>query len=182
MEPFLPFAEINVHGVEVSGKSYAFAPGGNERSGQHESGGGLLAEFDVIGNHRTVVGVNLLRGAAALDSRTLVGPYARLGFGRWGIDMTGRNLKTGTQAAFWQSASYGQLFWAAREWLVPSLILERLTVASPYRERLYAAKIELAARLTSQITISAGPRIQKDEVTGRISKSVVFQIALKTVH
>ncbi len=165
---------------------YAFAPGGNERSGLHESGGGLLAEFDVLGNHRTMVGVNMLRGAATLGDRTLIGPYARLGFGRWGIlaehDMTDRSLKTDASTSFWQTASYGQLFWAAREWLVPSLIVERLTVDKPYQERLYAAKIELAARLTSQVTISAGPRIQRDELTGRISRSVVFQIAFKTVH
>ena len=146
----------------------------------------MLAEFDVLGNHRTVVGVNMLRGAATLGDRTLIGPYARLGFGRWGIlaehDMTDRSLKTDASTSFWQTASYGQLFWAAREWLVPSLIVERLTVDKPYQERLYAAKIELAARLTSQVTISAGPRIQRDELTGRISRSVVFQIAFKTVH
>jgi hypothetical protein len=31
---------------------YVYGPGGNERAGQHESGGGLMAEFDVLGNHR----------------------------------------------------------------------------------------------------------------------------------
>jgi len=165
---------------------YAYAPGGNERSGHLESGGGVLAEFDVLGKQRTVVGVNLLRGTARNDDRTLIGPYVRLGFGKWGIlaehDMTDRTLKTGGAVSLWQSASYGQLFWAAREWLVPSLIAERLRVDLPYRERLDAVKLELAARLTSQVTISAGPRLQRDELTGRISRSVVFQIALKTVH
>jgi hypothetical protein len=63
-----------------------------------------------------------------------------------------------------------------------SLHVERLEIGGPYREHLNAAKIELAARLTTQVTISAGPRIQRDKLTGRISKSVVFQIALKTVH
>lgn len=85
-------------------------------------------------------------------------------------------------ASFQQNATYGQFFWAAREWLVPSLIVERLEIGRPYKEHLNAAKIELAARLTSQLTISAGPRIQRDELTDRIAKSVVFQIALKTVH
>ena len=64
----------------------------------------------------------------------------------------------------------------------PSLIVERLSVGRPYEERLIAAKIDLTARLTSQVTVSLGPRIQRDELTGRISRSVVFQIALKTVH
>ncbi len=165
---------------------YAYGPGGNERSGEHESGGGVLSEVDVFGKQRTVVGMNLLHGAATNIDRTLVGPYARLGFGKWGIlaehDMTTRSLKAGTQASFWQSTTYGQLFWAAREWLVPSLIVERLRVDRPYLERLDAAKIELAARLSSQVSISAGPRIQRDEVTGRIARSIVFQIAIKTVH
>jgi hypothetical protein len=165
---------------------YAYGPGGNEKSGWHESGGGLLAEFDVLGNHRTVAGINLLHGTAANGDRSLVGPYVRLGFGKWGIlaehDVTQRSLNTATMASFKQNATYGQFFWAAREWLVPSLIVERLEVGGPYREHLNAAKIELAARLTSQVTISASPRIQRDELTGRISRSVVFQIALKTVH
>ncbi|MDQ2949124.1 MAG: hypothetical protein M3Y27_24830 [Acidobacteriota bacterium] len=116
----------------------------------------------------------------------MIGPYARLGCGKWGIfaehDLTDRTLNTGTFAAFRQTASYGQLFWAAREWLVPSLIVERLHGDRPYLENLNAAKLELSARLTPQVTISAGPRIQHDTVTGRTSKSIVFQVALKTVH
>jgi hypothetical protein len=166
---------------------YAYGPQGNEKSGEHESGGGLLAEFDVLGNRKTIFGANLLRGVASREDRLLIGPYARLGFGQWGIlaehDITDRTLKnTPNAGSFLQSATYGQLFWAAREWLVPSLILERLRVENPYEARLDAAKIELSARLTSQLTISAGPRIQRDEITGRIAKSLVFQLTLKTVH
>jgi hypothetical protein len=66
--------------------------------------------------------------------------------------------------------------------LVPSLIVERLRVGNPYTERLNAVKFELAARLTPQVSVSAGPRLQHDEVTGRNTKSVVFQVTLKTVH
>ncbi|MDQ6700266.1 MAG: hypothetical protein M3Z36_08775 [Acidobacteriota bacterium] len=165
---------------------YAFGPGGNERSGQHESGGGTLAEFDLLGKGRTIAGMNLLRGTAAAGDRTLIGPYARLGFGKWGIlaehDITDRTLKTGSLASFRQSASYGQLFWAAREWLVPSLVVERLRVDRPYQERLNAIKLDLSARLSRQLTISAGPRIQRDELSGRTSRSIVFQLAMKTVH
>jgi hypothetical protein len=53
---------------------YGYAPGGNERTGQHEAGGGLLAEFDVLGHRRTVLGANVLHGTAAAESRTMVGP------------------------------------------------------------------------------------------------------------
>jgi len=162
---------------------YVYGPGGNERTGQHESGGGLLAEFDVLGHRRTIAGMNLLRGTSANEERRMIAPYARLGFGRWGVlaehDITDRSVGN---VSFRQQASYGQFFFAAREWLVPSLIVERLYVDRPYLERLNAAKFELAARLTPQVTVSAGPRIQRDENTGRISKSVVFQVTVKTVH
>jgi len=47
---------------------YAFGPGGNEPSGQHESGGGAIAEFDVLAKQRTVVGV--MRCAARRQSAT----------------------------------------------------------------------------------------------------------------
>jgi hypothetical protein len=165
---------------------YAYAPGGNERTGEHESGGGVLAEVDVLGKQKTVVGVNVLHGTARNDSRTLVGPYARLGFGRWGFlaehDITQRTPNIGTVASFRQNTSYGQLFWAAREWLVASLIGERLTVERPYTEHLTAARLELSARFTPQVTVTAGPRLQKDAVTGRVTTAVIFQVALKTVH
>ncbi len=156
---------------------YAFGPGGNERSGQHESGGGTLAEFDLLGKGRTIAGVNLLRGSAVAGERSLIGPYARLGFGKWGIlaehDITDRTLKTGALTSFRQTASYGQLYWAAREWLVPSLVVERLRVDRPYQERLNAVKLDLSARLSRQFTITAGPRIQRDELSGRISRPIV---------
>jgi hypothetical protein len=116
----------------------------------------------------------------------MLGPYARLGFGKWGIlaehDLTQRTEKTASLASFWQSTSYGQLFWSAREWLLPSLIVERLRVDRPYQEQLNAAKIELSARLSPHVTFSADPRIQRDALTGRVSRSVVFQIAFKTAH
>lgn len=162
---------------------YVFGPGGNERTGQKESGGGMLAEVDLLSKQKTVVGVNALHASARLGNRTMVGPYARLGFGRWGIlaehDITQRNL---TAVSFSQSATYGQLFWAAREWLVASAIVERLRVDRPYEERLNAVKLELSARLSPQVTVIAGPRIQKDEVSGRRAVSIVVQVAVKTVH
>ena len=129
---------------------YAYGPGGNEKTGAHESGGGVLAEIDLLGHRRTVAGMNLLHGTSTIEDRTLIGPYARLGFGKWGIlaehDITNRNTKIGTLASFQQTTSYGQLFWAVREWLVPSLIVERLRVERPYQERLDALKLDLAAR------------------------------------
>src|SRR5256886_8680822 len=90
---------------------YAFAPGGPEPSGERESGGGALAEFDVLGKGRTVVGVNALHGNSRNVHRTLVRPYVRLGFGPWGIpaehDITERKL-TASATSFHQHQSNAQ--------------------------------------------------------------------------
>jgi hypothetical protein len=121
-----------------------------------------LAELDILGNHRTIAGVNFLHGSARNVDRTLIGPYIRLGFGKWGVlgehDITHRALRTGSLGSFRQT---GQLFWAVREWLVPSLIVDRLRVDGPYRESLNCVKLDFAARISSQLTIGVGPRIQR---------------------
>jgi hypothetical protein len=165
---------------------YAFGPGGNERSGERESGGGALAEVDVFGKQRTILGVNLLRGTSANSKRRVIGPYARLGFGKWGVlaghDITDRRSNTGRFTPFRQSASYGRVFWAVREWLVASFIGERLQVDKPFEERLRAARIELIARLASQVTIGVGTRLQRNDLNGLIARSVIFQLAFKTVN
>jgi hypothetical protein len=165
---------------------YAFGPGGNERSGRHESGGGALAEVDVFGKQRTILGVNLLRGTSAQTDRRLIGPYARLGFGKWGIlaehDITDRSSNTGAFVPFRQNASYGQVFWAVREWLVASLIAERLHVDRPFEERLRAGRFEVTARLASQVTVGISARLQQNQINGRIGRSIMLQMALKTVN
>jgi hypothetical protein len=83
--------------------------------------------------------------------------------------------------SFRQQASYGQIFWAPREWLVPSLIAERLTVEKPYAETLNAGKIDVAFRLASQITVSVNFRMQKNMLNGVWSPSAGVQVAVKTV-
>jgi hypothetical protein len=171
---------------------YAFGPAGNEHSGFHESGGGALAEFDVLGRQRTVLGLNALRGTSRNLNRNLIGPYARLGFGKWGIlaehDITDRTLTqnaaltTSNLRSFRQEASYVQLFWAVREWLVPSLVGERLTVEKPYEEHLKAVKFEVAARLSNRFTVQLGTRVQHNDLTGKIARSVTLQLMAKTVN
>jgi len=105
---------------------YAFGPGGSEQHGDDEFGGGSLAEFDLLGKQRTIVGLNFLRGSSRNGERNLVAPYARIGFGSWGIlaehDFTNRTSNLGLFPSFHQSATYGQFFYYPREWLVASLI------------------------------------------------------------
>ena len=166
---------------------YVFAPGGHERAGFRESGGGMLAEVDVLKNHHTVLGVNGLHGISHLLDRTTIGPYARLGFGRWGIfaehDFTDRTLKTGTTPkTFRQEASYGQIFFAVREWLVPSVGVERLIVHRPYKETLVAPRVELSARLSSNFTLGLTGRMQQNVITGKFGPTVAVQVAFKTVN
>lgn len=165
---------------------FAFAPGGRERTGEGESGGGSLAEFDVLGKQRTIVGVSFLRGTAANGNRRLLGAYTRLGFGKWGIlaehDVTGRTRNIPNLVSFRQDTTYGQVFYAIREWLVASAIGERLHVDRPYEEHLTAGKLELVARLASQATVGVSARLQRNVLTGRWSKSVALQVAFKTVN
>ena len=164
---------------------YVYAPGGNEASGERESGAGTLAEFDLLGNQRTVVGASFLKGTARNGDRQMVGGYARLGFGRWGIlaehDVTDRT-RTALAQSFTQNASFTQVFWAAREWLVLSGIGERLRVERPFLERRNAGQVELSARLAPQATIVLGTRLEKDLVTNRLTKSLILQMAFKTVY
>jgi hypothetical protein len=164
---------------------YAYAPGGTERSGFHESGGGGLAEFDLLGKGRTVAGINALRGTSYRVGRTLIGPYARLGFGRWGVfaehDVTARTLRhSAAPVSFRQDATLGQVFYAVREWLVASGGYERLTVEKPYQERLTSGTFQLTSRLSSQFTVAVAARVQRNHLNGKTGPSVAVQFSMKS--
>ena len=147
--------------------------------------GGGLAEFDVLDSHRAVVGINVLRGGSANGNRRLMGAYARVGFGAWGVlvqhDVTSRE-RSNVSGSFRQQASYAQVFWAPKEWLVASALGERLPVNQPFDERRNAGGMEMVARLTSMATIGANARIERDLLTHEWSKSLAFQLAFKTVY
>jgi hypothetical protein len=164
---------------------YAFFPGGPEPSGERESGGGSIAEVDLLGKGTTVVGVNALRGSSRNLQRTLVGPYLRLGFGPWGIlaehDITDRKLAF-SSTSFRQDTTYAQLFWYPREWLLTSLIGERLQTQQPFRERLMGGRIEVSSRISNYMTVGITTRLERNYVTGQLLRSVALQLALKTVN
>jgi hypothetical protein len=175
---------------------FVFAPGGNEAKGEAERGGGALAEVDLLGNQKTIVGTTWLRGHATNGDRRLLGGYMRLGFGAWGIlaehDVT-RRTRTLTSsstsstsdletASFNQQATYAQLFVAIREWLVASGFAERLHVQQPFRQELRGARFEIAARLATQATITFGTRFDRNQLTGRLSKGISIQAAFKTAR
>lgn len=166
---------------------FLFAPSGREPRLGRERGGGLLAELDLAGKGKTVVGLNALRGSDQLGNRNLTGIYTRLGFGAWGIlaehDLTrhSRNLAFGG-GIFNQQATYGQLFYYWREWLVTSFITERLTVQAPFQERLWAYKGEVGARMSANWSVSFRAGLQRDTLSRVYSPVVAIQFSAKTVN
>jgi hypothetical protein len=68
-----------------------------------------------------------------------------------------------TTTSFNQQASYAQLFVAIRERLVASGIAERLRVDQPHAQELRGARLELAARLSSQVTVTFGSRFEHNQ-------------------
>jgi hypothetical protein len=173
-------------GSHVHLAPFVYGPGGNEAAGEGEKGAGTLAEFVLGGQQRTVLGATVLDATAPNGDRRMAGGYVRLGFGAWGIlaedDHTERTRTALGGTSFTQDTSYGQLFWAVREWLVLSAIGERLQVDPPFAERAVAAKLELATRLAPQATVIISTRLQRNEITGQMSSSVTVQAAFKTVR
>lgn len=163
---------------------FVYGGGSNESRPEQERGAGSLAELDIFGNHTTVLGTTIQHAAADNGDRNVIGAYARAGFGRWGIlaehDVTNRHRDAASRS-FRQDVSYAQVFWAARDWLVASGTGERLRVDAPFREHLTAGKAEIAARFTSHATVTLGTRVEHNAATGRFTKSVAIQLALKTV-
>ena len=163
---------------------FAYAPSHREPRLARESGGGLLAEVDLLGKGKTIVGINALRGNDHLGHRSMTGAYTRLGFGSWGIlaehDFTQRHLNQA--AKFGQHATYLQTFRYWKEWLATSVIVERLSVQQPYTEHLWAYKGEVSARLSSQFTVSLRAGVQRDVRSGALSPIAAVQLTVKTVN
>lgn len=163
---------------------FAFLPSYRELRPARESGGGLMAEVDLLGKGKTVVGVNGLRGSDHLGHRTMTGLYTRLGFGPWGVlaehDFTQRRLNQGP--AFGQHATYLQPFKYWKEWLVTSVVVERLSVARPYAEQLWAYKADVSMRLSPRVTVGLRGGAQRDVRTGMWSPTFSLQVAMKTVN
>jgi len=95
--------------------------------------------------------------------------------------VTDRNREAAMPETFQQHASYGQVFWAVRDWLVTSAIGERVRVSRPYSEQLTAGRLEVASRLTSRASVVVGARVERGAPTGHLAKSLLVQLALKTV-
>jgi hypothetical protein len=177
-------AKAFLWGKRWSAVSFVFAPGTEEFQAVREKGGGVLAEYDLLGKGTTVVGVTTLHGSDRLGRRAVGGAYTRLGFGSFGIlaehDFTRRRMHDGTQPD--QSASYLQVFYYPREWAAVSGIAEQVGVQAPYSENLRAYKGELSLRFTSNLTIGFRAGVQHDVRTGNKTPIASAQLTLKSVN
>ncbi len=166
---------------------YAFRPSGEERRTDRESGGGSLAEFDFLGNGRSVIGATVQHARGWTVDRNLVGAYTRLGFGSWGIlaehDYTARTMHvTPLGASFGQNASYFQVFRAVREWLMLGAVGERLEIERPYPERIVGGKGEITARFTPMLSAAVRIGVQRDLRSGATSPAFSLALLVKTVN
>jgi len=163
---------------------YVFAPSGHERREFRAHGAGLLGET-VIGHQRIVLGVAGRLSASDAFDQQMIGAYARLGFGRWGIlaehDLTRRRTRTGEHHAFNQYAGYSQLFIYPCDWLLTSIVVEQLKVGEPFEERRFHLKPEVMLRLTSNATVGFSMRDTTPSGTAR-SRVYTLQFYLKTVN
>jgi hypothetical protein len=176
-------AKAFLWGRRWSAVPFVFVPGTEEFPKVREKGGGVLAEYDLLGKGKTIVGVTALRGSDRLGGRDVRGGYTRLGFGRFGIlaehDTTRRRMHEGQPN---QSAGYLQVFYYPREWVALSGIAERVSVEAPYTENLRAYKGELSLRFTSNLTIGFRSGIQHNVHTGSKTPIASAQLTLKSVN
>lgn len=160
---------------------YVFGPSGQEASGFHTGGVGVVGEAYMLGD-RLATGVSARAARNATYDEQLIGVFARVGLGDWGVlaehDRTGRVQRAGGQA-FDQHTSYVQVFYYPVDWLVASLSAERLSVEPPHRERRVAWRPEISARLTPHVTIATS--LRHERVAGRGNTRFLLQLYLKTV-
>jgi len=163
---------------------YAFTNNPNEPVRIREKGAGMLGEYDVFGKGRSVVGAQSLHASEAAGSRNIFALYTRLGFGRWGVlaeqDFTNRELASHTdRVEFGQAASYAQIFFYPREWLLLAGVVERLNVEEPHGERLWGYKGEFSVRFSPNWTFGGRAGVQRNSFTGASTPIAIIQLSVK---
>jgi hypothetical protein len=155
---------------------YVFGPAGRESADRGERGAGVTGGINI--GTRAVVGLSARLTRDAYGAAEVVGFYTRLGFGRWGVlslhefgeeerDTTGRGRRY---------AGFAQVFAAPYEWLVTSLILERLR-SQAYEETRLRPEVQL--RATNTFTLVFGVRNDLTHPADRPRRVYVVQLAVK---
>ena len=148
-----------------------------------QHGAGVVAGIDAWKQH-AIVGVSMRRSNGSSFARDSVGAFARLGFGRWGIlsehDLTSRTSNgTPPSTDVGYLAGHTQVFFAPKEWLVPSVAFEDVVV--PLQDRhTNRLTLGLQTRLSDKLTVIVNAR---DVFTGAAAgrqRLVSAQLALKS--
>lgn len=163
--------------------SYAFGPSGLEARAFRTRGAGVLAEVFSLSD-RLATGVTARAAANQTFGERMVGVYARLGLGRWGVltehDLTRRAPRRDHTPAFDQFTAYLQVFFYPTDWIVTSVSVERLQVDTPHRDRRLYVRPEITIRLSPHLTIAASLRDNYLSSTQR-STAAVLQVFAKSV-
>jgi len=165
---------------------YAYGPGFDEtgrRARQH--GGGVQGGVD-IWKQRAVIGMTTRTSRSTTIDRRSVGAYARLGFGRWGVlgehDLTSRTVHTSTLAPADNVVGFTQVFVAAKEWFVTSLLVDDVVTSGPGGKHLYRLAPTAQLRISDKVTVVLSTR---DEfITGLAANSRTYSVsvAVKSVQ
>jgi hypothetical protein len=165
--------------------AYAYGPGSSDALDTRARGAGLLGEVQFWGNH-VVVGVSARRALDEMLDRQIVGGYARMGFGRWGVlaehEFTRRSTAADPQTGADRYAGYTQLFVVPKEWLVVSLIGEQANDNAARNTRTFRWRPEVQARISSYLTVTASARSDTPRGTSDTSRIYLVQVAVKTVQ
>ena len=165
---------------------YAYGPGFDETDrSARQHGGGVQGGVD-IWKQRAVIGMTTRTAHSATFARSSVGAYARLGFGRWGIlgehDLTSRTVRTSTLAPADNVVGFTQVFVAAREWFVTSLLVDDVVASGPGGKHLYRLAPTAQMRISDKVTVVLSTR---DEfITGLAANSRTYSVsvAVKSVQ
>jgi hypothetical protein len=162
---------------------YVFGPSGQEEADFRTSGGGVLAETYLLGDH-LATGLSLRMARNRTYDERLAGLYARYGIGRWSIltehDLVRRDERPRDGIRFDQYTGFVQLFFYPTDWLVASISADRLQVDAPHHDSRWYLRPEISARLSPYLTIAASVRDQHVLPSQR-STAFVLQVFVKTV-
>jgi hypothetical protein len=162
---------------------YVFGPGNQASLDTHEHGVGTYGGFQL---RRSVVGVSVRTAWSTIATANTYGAYARVGFGAWGImaehDFSNEHIKTSALDTFERNATYAQVFVAPREWLVTSLVGERLVAEYPASTHVYRLSPDIQVRLTSSFTLRFWTHDSFVGPSNHFSRTYSLQLAAKTVR
>ncbi len=161
---------------------YVFGPSGHEATQFRTGGLGVVGETYLLGD-TVAAGLSTRAARNSVYDERLVGAFARIGLGAWGVlaehDVTHRRERA-TSRTFGQDTSYVQVFVYPVDWFVVSLAAERLAIDAPHRERRVAWRPEVSARISPHLTLTTS--LRQEVVGGRTTTVFLVQMFLKTVN